>query len=74
MGKKQLTDIAVMIRHETDSAYLVADGRTEIKKGDTVPSEIRTWLPKSQIEIEMTGNNSAIVTMPEWLALEKGFI
>lgn len=73
MPKKELVDIAVMIRHETDSAYLLADGRTEIKKGDTAPSELRVWVPKSQIEIEIAGK-SAIATMPEWLALEKGFI
>lgn len=74
MGKRGLVDIAVMVRHETDSAYLLADGRTEIKKGDEAPSELRIWIPKSQVEIEITGNKSAIATMPEWLAKEKGFI
>lgn len=74
MGKKELVDISVMVRHETDSAYLLTDGRTEIKKGDEVPSELRVWVPKSQVEIEVLGNKSAIATMPEWLAIEKGFI
>lgn len=74
MKNEKLIDISVIIRHETDSAYLIADGRTEIKKGDTTPSELRIWVPKSQVEIEIAGNKSAIATMPEWLALEKGFI
>jgi hypothetical protein len=74
MAKKELIDISVMLRHETANAYLVADGRTEIKKGDTAPSELRVWVPKSQCELEIVGSNSAILTMPLWLALEKGFI
>jgi len=65
-----LTDIAAEIRHETDNAYLLFDGRTEIKKGDTIKSEIRQWVPKSQVE----NNKDGTFTMPEWLAKEKGFI
>jgi hypothetical protein len=68
--KSNLIDIAAELRHETANAYLLADGRTEIKKGETKPSELRVWVPKSQVE--MSDNN--IFTMPEWLALEKGFI
>jgi len=67
---KELVDIAASLRHETESAYLLFDGRSEIKKGDTTPSEIRTWVPKSQVE----NNGDGTWTMPEWLALEKGFI
>ena len=72
--KSDLIDISVMLRHETANAYLVADGRTEIKKGDTVPSELRVWVPKSQCELDIVGKSSAILTLPEWLAVEKGFI
>jgi hypothetical protein len=68
--KSDVIDIAAELRHETDKAYLIADGRTEIKKGDTSPSELRVWVPKSKVEYD--GNK--IFTMPEWLALEKGFI
>lgn len=72
--KSDLIDISVMLRHETQYAYLVADGRTEIKKGDTAPSELRIWVPKSQCELDIVGKSSGILTLPEWLALEKGFI
>ena len=68
--KSNLIDISAKLRHETNHAYLIADGRTEIKKGDTKPSELRVWVPKSQVEFD----GDMIVTMPEWLALEKGFI
>lgn len=67
----KLIDIAAELRHETDRAYLVYDGRSEIKKGDTAPSELRVWLPKSQVEYD---EDKGEFTMPEWLALEKGFI
>lgn len=66
----KLIDIAAELRHETDSAYLLWDGREEVKKGDTKSSELRIWVPKSQVE----DNGDGTFTMPEWLALEKGFI
>lgn len=66
----KLIDIAAELRHETNSAYLLWDGREEIKKGDTKSSELRIWVPKSQVE----DNGDGTFTMPEWLALEKGFI
>lgn len=66
----KLIDIAAELRHETNSAYLLWDGREEIKKGDTKSSELRIWVPKSQVE----NNEDGTFTMPEWLALEKGFI
>lgn len=70
MGKKEIIDIAAILRHETPNAYLLSDGRTEIKKGDTAPSELKVWVPKSQVE----DNGDGTFTMPEWLAKEKGFI
>lgn len=70
MKKQQLVDISAAIRHETDNAYLLFDGRSEIKKGDTTASEIKTWVPKSMVE----DNKDGTLTMPEWLAQKKGFI
>ena len=65
-----LIDITAELRHETDKAYLIYDGRSEIKKGDTLSTELRTWIPKSKVEYD----GDKTFTMPEWLALEKGFI
>lgn len=68
MGK--LIDVAAELKGETDKAFLLYDGRSEIKKGDEVPSELRIWVPKSQVE----DNGDGTYAMPEWLALDKGFI
>lgn len=65
MSKDKLVDIEVEIRAESQKGVQVFDGQ------DTV------WLPKSQIEIERprAGHNApTIVTMPEWLARDKGLI
>lgn len=61
----ELTDIAVEIRHETDNALLVWAG---VEDGFGDPIEI--WLPKSQVEV----NEDGTITLPEWLAIEKGLI
>lgn len=63
--KSELIDIEVEIRAETDKAVQVFDG------------ELTVWLPLSQIEIERprAGHKGpTIVTLPEWLALDKGLI
>ena len=61
MSDSKLIDLAVEIRHETANAFLVHDGHRDV------------WLPKSQCEVTETRGPS-IVTMPYWLAKEKGLI
>jgi hypothetical protein len=58
MGKRELVDIAAKLEVETDAAYRIFDGSRA------------EWVPKSQVE----RNDDGTFTMPEWLALEKGFI
>ena len=63
--KKELVDIEVEIRAETELAVQVFDGETT------------AWLPKSQIEIDRprAGHKApTIVTLPEWLATDKGLV
>ena len=63
--KSNIIDIDVEVTARTDKAVLV---RTGIK-------EQAVWLPLSQIEITPTGfGGIETVTMPEWLAQEKGLI
>jgi hypothetical protein len=62
--RSDFIDIAVTIRHQTDAAILVSDGSIRDEK------EVMVWLPKSQVEI----NDDQTITLPEWLALEKGLI
>ena len=64
--KSDLIDIEVEVHRDEpiDKAVLVKiDG-------------VKHWLPRSQIEIEYKGQDerSAVVTMPEWLAIEKGLV
>ena len=60
--KSDLVDIACTVRTETARAWLINDGTREV------------WVPKSQVEVEIVGTKSAIATMPEWMAKEKGLI
>ena len=57
-------EICLEIKKETDEAYLMTDGVTE------------AWLPASLIVLDYEGasGDAFIVTMPEYLAKEKGFI
>jgi len=64
--KSDLVDLEVHIERDEpiDKAVLVKlDGK-------------KFWLPRSQIEIEYAGQDerSATVTLPEWLAIEKGMV
>ena len=54
-----LVDLAGSIRYETEKAFLFHDGTKTV------------WLPKSQCEWDEA---SRIMTLPEWLALEKELI
>ncbi len=65
----KLIDIAAELRHETSGAFLLFDGRQQIHK-DGRKQDICIWVPKSQVE----NNEDGTFTMPEWLALDKGFI
>lgn len=61
------TEISGEIRRETAQAVLFFDGTREV------------WLPKSQIKIEdkdgfVLGGKLIEVTLPEWLARDKGLI
>ena len=63
--KSNIVDIDVEVTARTAKAVLVHTG---IK-------EKAIWLPLSQIEIAETGIGEIFtVTLPEWLALEKGLI
>lgn len=59
MANNEIIEIAAELIHETDMAFLISDdGANEI------------WVPKSQV----VDNEDGTFSMPEWLALDKGFI
>lgn len=71
MSRSDKIEVNVVVVHETDRAYLVSDSDTD--------GSIEHWLPKSQTEIEWTKNRTkrgriATVTIPGWLAEEKGLV
>jgi hypothetical protein len=65
--KSDLVDIAGVLHAETALAILFSG---------TAHKADAKWLPKSQIEIEHDGGRRdfVTVTMPERLAVEKGFV
>jgi hypothetical protein len=50
------------IKNRTDKAILVDDGKVSV------------WLPLSQVEVEENRDGTYTVTLPEWLAKDKGLI
>ncbi len=63
--KSDIIDIDGAIEARTEKAVLFHTGN----------KEEAAWLPLSQIEIEETGFGGIFtVSLPEWLALEKGLI
>lgn len=78
---KTLTDIACHVRQVRDKAIAVADGtmdeQTDPRTGEITEREKWFWLPLSQIEVEPEDYNAGdavTVTLPEWLAMDKGLI
>ena len=66
---KKPIEICLYIISETDKAFRVTDtGELDFEK--------TVWLPKSQVYLEQDAGprDTVIFTMPEWLALDKGFI
>ncbi len=64
--KSNLVDVEVQVHHQTTAALLVSPVGTSAEK---------IWLPLSQIEAESTDSNEiTVITLPEWLALEKELI
>ena len=67
-GRSDLIDLAVRVHHETHgprSAWLVS---TDGKRQNAV------WVPKSQAELEPADDGLAKLTLPKWLAIDKGLV
>lgn len=62
-GPLNEVEVEVDIVGRSGLAYLVSDGDREV------------WLPRSLCRFDMdTANNTATVTLPEWLAKDKELI
>lgn len=62
-GKSDLIELSGIYNHETEAAWLIDFGEQD-----------SVWLPKSQCEVEEESDGSVTVTLPEWLAIEKGIV
>lgn len=60
--ESDLIDLSVLFVRETDKAWCVDAG-----------GKANVWLPKSQCELER-GARIDTLTLPEWLAKEKGLL
>lgn len=66
MTKSDLIDVSAQLHRETDKAVLVSDDGER---------ENALWLPKSQIEFTPPDRKGVTtITLPEWLAKDKGLI
>jgi len=64
--KSNLIDIAGVLYHQTAKAFLFSD---------TAYEDDAVWIPKSMIEMEYDGSkNFYTITLPEQLAIDKGFV
>lgn len=64
MTNSLIIDVAVILRHQTALAVLVDHGGKE-----------PCWLPLSQIEVARnTDGKTHTVSLPQWLAEEKGMV
>lgn len=57
-----MIEITLLIKHETDKAYLVSDGDRDV------------WLPKSQVELLDQIEDEGDFEISEWLAKDKELI
>lgn len=64
MTRSDIIDVTVIVKHETPAAVRVEHG-----------GKAPCWLPRSQIEIEPNADGKThTVTLPQWLAEEKGMV
>jgi len=64
-GKSDLIDLTLCLHAITERAVSVSDTGEDAKA---------VWLPLSQCEVLKRPNRTCVVTLPEWLAHEKGLI
>lgn len=64
-GNSDLVDLTLQLHAETVKAILVSDDGDEKRA---------IWLPLSQCEIERKAKGVVVVTLPEWLATQRGLV
>lgn len=64
MANNTPVELELELIHTTEDAYLFSDGDTE------------EWIPRALVQSmeETDEEDTYLVTLPEWLALDRGFI
>lgn len=70
----ELCDVDCYFRRETEKGVAVADGTKFVDPKTKEHKEKWFWLPRSLIEIEQKKGDHVVITMPRWLAEEKGLV
>ncbi len=65
MSKSDLIDLTMQLHAETERAVRVSDDGDDKKA---------VWLPLSQVEVFRKAKGIVVVTMPEWLAIQRGLV
>jgi len=73
-GKSDIVDVTLEPRMVKGRAQAFFQGDYEESHGTADNKEVWIWLPLSQIEIDEQANGTCVVSMPEWLAMDKGLI
>jgi hypothetical protein len=64
MMRSTVVDVTVIVKYETEKAWLVDHGESKPE-----------WVPKSQAEISPNADGKThTLTVEQWLAEEKGFV
>ena len=64
--RSDVVEITACIRRDRERTIAIWDGSI-----DEDGAELWTWLPKSQIQVEMK-SGGAMIVLPQWLARERG--
>lgn len=64
--RSDLVDLTLILRQDKPLAIAVSD--------PAKPQSKWIWLPKSKIEYESIGQGNVSVTLPGWMAKEKGLV
>lgn len=74
-GKSDIIDVSLEPRMTKGKAQAFFQGDYEEGNGVADNKEVWIWLPLSQIEVgEKGANGTCEVSVPEWLAKDKGLI
>lgn len=64
MSEPNTTEISVIIKRETEKAYLLQE------KGET---HDESWFPKSEVHFSYRNGDEATAVIPDWLLEQKGW-